>query len=560
MSQKDAVFTHPKGMHIRAAAMMVQKAYEIENTMGTSVYIRNQAGREVPATALMAIHSLNIKPGECITIVAKGPNANDAIECFEELLKRDLLPQNSAELEQVDDILEENMIKADKIFDSIGLGLIVTNIQGTIMQCNRIVEDLTGINKQHIIGNQVQEVIPGIDLSGGSFNRIRVRGSAKKDEQKIVSADVNPIFVEGEIAGYSIIFNHHAFRKGSPFSEQLSDYSRKTELSFKISQKETFKLDETFSNIIGRSEKLLAALGIAAKAAKTSSTILLQGESGTGKELVAEAIHRASSRSKGPFIKVNCPGIPANLMESELFGHERGAFTGAIYQKIGKFELANGGTIFLDEIGELDKNLQAKLLRVLQEREFERVGGNQVLKTDVRIIAATHRNLREMVSKGDFREDLYYRLNVVPIMLPSLRERKDDIPLLVEHFLEKLCKKLGLKNKIMSKRAIGYLYNYDWPGNVRELENIIERVINLTDSDVIDAWDLPQYITGKVIEKKQPLINLDMDGELATFDDYEKAIIKVALKKYKSFNAAGKVLGITHKTVAAKARRYGIVE
>ncbi|WP_213975013.1 sigma 54-interacting transcriptional regulator [Tepidanaerobacter acetatoxydans] len=560
MFQKDAVFTHPKGMHIRAAAMMVQKAYEIENTMGTSVYIRNQAGREVPATALMAIHSLNIKPGECITIVAKGPNANDAIECFEELLKRDLLPQNSAELEQVDDILEENMIKADKIFDSIGLGLIVTNIQGTIMQCNRIVEDLTGINKQHIIGNQIQEVIPGIDLSGGSFNRIRVRGSAKKDEQKIVSADVNPIFVEGEIAGYSIIFNQHAFRTGSPFSEQLSDYNRKTELSLKISQKETFKLDETFSNIIGRSEKLLAALGIAAKAAKTSSTILLQGESGTGKELVAEAIHRASSRSKGPFIKVNCPGIPANLMESELFGHERGAFTGAIYQKIGKFELANGGTIFLDEIGELDKSLQAKLLRVLQEREFERVGGNQVLKTDVRIIAATHRNLREMVSKGDFREDLYYRLNVVPIMLPSLRERKDDIPLLVEHFLEKLCKKLGLKNKIMSKRAIGYLYNYDWPGNVRELENIIERVINLTDSDVIDAWDLPQYITGKVIEKKQPLINLDMDGELATFDDYEKAIIKVALKKYKSFNAAGKVLGITHKTVAAKARRYGIVE
>ncbi len=560
MFQKNAVFTHPKGMHIRAAAMIVQKAYEIENTMGTSVYIRNQAGREVPATALMAIHSLNIKPGECITIVAKGPNANDAIECFEELLKRDLLPQNSAELEQVDDILEENMIKADKIFDSIGLGLIVTNIQGNIIQCNRIVEDLTGIKKQYIIGNLIQEVIPGIDLRGGSFNRIRVKGSAKKDEQKIISADVNPIFVEGEIAGYSIIFNKHASQMGLLLSEQLLDYSQKNELGFKISQKETFKLDEAFSNIIGRSEKLLAALGIAAKAAKTSSTVLLQGESGTGKELVAEAIHRASSRCKGPFIKVNCPGIPANLMESELFGHERGAFTGAIYQKIGKFELANGGTIFLDEIGELDKNLQAKLLRVLQEREFERVGGNQVLKTDVRIIAATHRNLREMVSKGDFREDLYYRLNVVPIMLPSLRERKDDIPLLVEHFLEKLCKKLGLKNKIMSKRAIGYLYNYDWPGNVRELENIIERVINLIDSEIIDAWDLPQYITGKVIEKKQPLINLNIDGELATFDDYEKAIIKVALKKYKSFNAAGKALGITHKTVAAKARRYGIVE
>ena len=196
----------------------------------------------------------------------------------------------------------------------------------------------------------------------------------------------------------------------------------------------------------------------------------------------------------------------------------------------------------------------------MQEREFERVGGNEVLKTDVRVVAATNRNLKEMVERDEFREDLYYRLNVVPIVLPSLRERKDDIPLLVEHFLEKLCRKLGKKEKTITKRAMGYLYNYDWPGNVRELENIIERMINLSDSDVIDIWDLPSHVTGKAMEKKASLINLDLDGELATYDEYDKAIIKTALKKYKSFNAAGKALGLTHKTVAAKARKYGLVK
>ncbi|MCG1012457.1 sigma 54-interacting transcriptional regulator [Tepidanaerobacter sp. GT38] len=557
MLQKDAVFTHPKGMHIRAAAMVVNKAYEIKNMMGTSIYIRNQSGREVPATALMAIHSLNIKPGERITIVARGPNVNEAIDSFEELFRRDLLPQSNVELEQVDDILEENTIKADKIFDSIGLGLIVTNKAGAVILCNRIAEDLIGIKKHYILGSNIQDIIPGLDLTTGLSIGVSVFRSNDNTRQKLASADIKPIFVEGEITGYSIVFNRNTSTTEF-FSDLSLNISPKKDLLFE--QAKEFEFDEAFSNIIGRSEKFVEALNIAYKAANTSSTVLLQGESGTGKGLVAEAIHRASNRRKAPFIKVNCPGIPTNLIESELFGHERGAFTGAIYQKIGKFEMANGGTIFLDEIGELDKNLQAKLLRVLQDREFERVGGNQVLKTDVRIIAATHRNLKEMVDKEQFREDLYYRLNVVPITLPSLRERKDDIPLLVEYFLENLCKKLGKKQKTMTKRAIGYLYNYDWPGNVRELENIIERVINLADGDVIDVWDLPSHITGKGTEKKHSLINLDSNGELAPYEEYDKAIIKMALKKYKSFNAAGKALGITHKTVAAKARRYGLLK
>ena len=558
MFQKDAVFIHPKGMHIRAAAMLANKAYEIESMLKTSIYIRNKSGREVPATAPMAIHSLNIKPGERITIVARGPKANEAIESVEEIFKRDLLPQSPIELEQVDKILEQNTIKADKIFDSIGLGIIVTNKTGTVILCNRIAEELIGISKNYILGCNIHDIIPGIDLTTSSSMGIGVFRMEEDSKKKLASTDINPIFIDGELAGYSIVFNKDVSTAQSFSPEYALEISLSKDLQ--TEQKKRADFNDAFKDIIGQSDKFATVLEVAYRAAKTCSTVLIQGESGTGKELVAKAIHRASSRRNGPFIKVNCPGIPANLMESELFGHERGSFTGAISQKIGKFELAKGGTIFLDEIGELDKNLQSKLLRVLQEREFERVGGNEVIKADVRVIAATNRNLKEMVEKDEFRADLYYRINVVPIVLPSLRERKDDIPLLVEHFLEKLCKKLGKKQKTITKRALAHLYNYDWPGNVRELENIIERVINLTESDVIDVWDLPSYITGKAVEKRPRLINLDVDGNLAPYDEYDKAIIKTALSKYKSFNAAGKVLGLTHKTVAAKARKYGLIE
>jgi len=558
MFQKDAVFIHPKGMHIRAAAMLANKAYEIESMLKTSIYIRNKSGREVPATAPMAIHSLNIKPGERITIVARGPKANEAIESVEELFKGDLLPQSPIELEQVDKILEQNTIKADKIFDSIGLGIIVTNKTGTVILCNRIAEELIGISKNYILGCNIHDIIPGIDLTTSSSMGIGVFRMEEDSKKKLASTDINPIFIDGELAGYSIVFNKDVSTAQSFSPEYALEISLSKDLQ--TEQKKRADFNDAFKDIIGQSDKFATVLEVAYRAAKTCSTVLIQGESGTGKELVAKAIHRASSRRNGPFIKVNCPGIPANLMESELFGHERGSFTGAISQKIGKFELAKGGTIFLDEIGELDKNLQSKLLRVLQEREFERVGGNEVIKADVRVIAATNRNLKEMVEKDEFRADLYYRINVVPIVLPSLRERKDDIPLLVEHFLEKLCKKLGKKQKTITKRALAHLYNYDWPGNVRELENIIERVINLTESDVIDVWDLPSYITGKAVEKRPRLINLDVDGNLAPYDEYDKAIIKTALSKYKSFNAAGKVLGLTHKTVAAKARKYGLIE
>jgi transcriptional regulator with PAS, ATPase and Fis domain len=324
------------------------------------------------------------------------------------------------------------------------------------------------------------------------------------------------------------------------------------------------ELTESFQKIIGGSKKMREALLIAQKAAKTSSTVLIRGESGTGKELVAKAIHYGSYRAKKSFIAVNCGAIPHTLLESELFGHEYGAFTGAIKQKIGKFELANGGTIFLDEIGELPLEMQVKLLRVIQEREFERVGGIDTIKVDVRIIAATNRNLEEMVRKGVFREDLYYRVNVIPIYLPLLKERREDIPLLIDYFIEKISSKLGKAPIKLSEDAKKCLINYDWPGNVRELENVIERITALNENKIVNIDDLPEniidsYESIKYDRDNSSLVSLKSNGDIATYEEYEREIIKLAIEKFGSFNAAGKALGITHKTVAHKARKYNIV-
>ena len=250
------------------------------------------------------------------------------------------------------------------------------------------------------------------------------------------------------------------------------------------------------------------------------------------------------------------PDLPESLAESELFGHEKGAFTGAVRRKLGKFELANHGTIFLDEIGELDKNLQVKLLRVLQQKEFDRVGGEETIHVDVRIIAATNRDLEAMVREGTFRDDLYYRLNVIPIILPPLRDRPDDIPLLVEHFIEKISKENKKDVRGITPDAMQMFMHYRWPGNVRELENVIERVITLMDTDLITAAVLPSYIKGDIAGREVQSL---ADDTVLPWEEYEKQIIANALRQGTSFNGAAKLLRISHKTVAAKARKYGLV-
>jgi Nif-specific regulatory protein len=320
--------------------------------------------------------------------------------------------------------------------------------------------------------------------------------------------------------------------------------------------REKFKVDF----IISTSRRMEEALNLVGRVAQSSATVLILGETGTGKELIARALHYAGPRAEKPFVKVNCAALPENLLESELFGHEKGAFTGAVARRVGRFEQADQGSIFLDEIGDLSPLLQIKLLRVLQEREFERVGGNQTLKIDVRVIAATNRNLEEAVKKGTFREDLYYRLNVVTISLPPLRERKEDIPPLMEYFLKKYSRENRKDVNSISKEAKDLLLRYDYPGNVRELENISERAVVLCRENTITTQDLPLNLQE---ERVEAIIKEDRgDRKLPeTLEEIEQQLIIKALEKNAWVQTkAADELGISERVLRYKMKKYKIAE
>jgi two-component system, NtrC family, response regulator AtoC len=316
-----------------------------------------------------------------------------------------------------------------------------------------------------------------------------------------------------------------------------------------------------FTNIIGNSQAMQQLFSRMKRIIKTDSTVLILGESGTGKELVAKAIHFNGSRKNRPFVAVNCSAIPDNLLESELFGHAKGAFTGAIKEKIGKFEAANLGTIFLDEIGTLPMHLQTKLLRVLQEQEIERVGSNRQIKLDVRVVSATNVNLEEEVQRGNFREDLFYRLNVIPVLIPPLRERIEDILPLTRHFLEKNCRSMQRPIMHIEKDALEALEAYPWNGNVRELENIMERVVALTEGDLITMRDLPSNIAKAYLERAGSPTSVTPQGidMVQTINDIEKKMIAEALQLSGGVKArAALMLSINRTTLVEKMRRLGI--
>lgn len=316
-----------------------------------------------------------------------------------------------------------------------------------------------------------------------------------------------------------------------------------------------------FSNIIGNSPAMKKVFARMSRIVKTDSTVLVTGESGTGKELVARALHYNGSRKGNPFVAVNCGAIPESLLETELFGHVRGAFTGAIKDKAGKFESANLGTIFLDEIGTMPQHLQTKLLRVLQDQEVERVGSNKSVKLDVRVISATNLDLNEQVRQGNFREDLFYRLNVIPLHLPPLRERKQDIMALVGHFLEKYCRLMGRSLMTISKRALDALEEHVWPGNVRELENLVERLAALTDGDVIRFEDLPAGMCGHTGAESDICLELTEQGTdmVAIIADVERKLIIQALALSGGVKAqAALLLGINRTTLVEKQKRLKI--
>ena len=358
-----------------------------------------------------------------------------------------------------------------------------------------------------------------------------------KDKNITISEDIRVIeIIASIIAQYVILWNHY----------------NETELE-KENLKRELKGRYSLPNIIGNSDRMQEVFAAVHRVAESKATVILYGESGTGKELIAKAIHYMSPRVKNPFIKFNCASIPEGLLESELFGHEKGAFTGAINPRKGRFELANGGTILLDEVGDLPLNLQPKILRVLQEKEFERVGGEKTIKVDVRLIAATSRNLEELVSKGKFREDLFYRLNVVPLFMPPLRDRKEDIPLLTDFFLKRYNRENN-KEISISPESIKILMDYSWPGNVRELENTIERLVVMSASTVIKPQDLPVNLklpsSGELLQK---------ESLQAGIEDIERSSILDALEKSGWVQAkAARMIGITPRQIGYKIKKYGI--
>lgn len=555
--EREAVIHDEGGIHARVAAMIVQRAQELCERYDCHLYIRSERSERCEMHSLMKLVVLKVAQGDSVFVSSEGDNGRQAVIEMVRFLESDFIMNEASEIHGVDKLLHENALMQERlqmILESVQDGICVVDRSGEVTYVNPSYLRIVHKTPEMVVGQNVFETAADGNRCAVLRSGIARIGSIrhKKDGTTIV-ANVNPIFVDGEIAGVVSVIKD--ITEIQTLMERLSQVSAKAEY---LEQEllRTKKTAQAFANYIGKSGKVVDVLALASKAADSSANVLIRGESGTGKEVIAEGIHYASGRRRGPFIRVNCGAIPGALLESELFGHEKGAFTGAVRRKLGKFELANHGTIFLDEIGELDKNLQVKLLRVLQQKEFDRVGGEETIHVDVRIIAATNRDLEAMVREGTFRDDLYYRLNVIPIILPPLRDRPDDIPLLVEHFIEKISKENKKDVRGITPDAMQMFMHYRWPGNVRELENVIERVITLMDTDLITAAVLPSYIKGDIAGREVQSL---ADDTVLPWEEYEKQIIANALRQGTSFNGAAKLLRISHKTVAAKARKYGLV-
>ena len=555
--EREAVIHDEGGIHARVAAMIVQRAQELCERYDCHLYIRSERSERCEMHSLMKLVALKVAQGDSVFVSSEGDNGRQAVIEMVRFLESDFIMNEASEIHGVDKLLHENALMQERlqmILESVQDGICVVDRSGEVTYVNPSYLRIVHKTPEMVVGQNVFEKAADGNRCAVLRSGIARIGSIrhKKDGTTIV-ANVNPIFVDGEIAGVVSVIKD--ITEIQTLMERLSQVSAKAEC---LEQEllRTKKTAQAFANYIGKSGKVVDVLALASKAADSSANVLIRGESGTGKEVIAEGIHYASGRRRGPFIRVNCGAIPGALLESELFGHEKGAFTGAVRRKLGKFELANHGTIFLDEIGELDKNLQVKLLRVLQQKEFDRVGGEETIHVDVRIIAATNRDLEAMVREGTFRDDLYYRLNVIPIILPPLRDRPDDIPLLVEHFIEKISKENKKDVRGITPDAMQMFMHYRWPGNVRELENVIERVITLMDTDLITAAVLPSYIKGDIAGREVQSL---ADDTVLPWEEYEKQIIANALRQGTSFNGAAKLLRISHKTVAAKARKYGLV-
>ena len=444
----------------------------------------------------------------------------------------------------------------DTILNSVQEAIEVADIDGKIKYVNPSFSRVTAIPASQRIGSNIFEASP----NGALAKSLRTHESVFAHRSQVggshveVISNASPIIVDGKMEGAVVVFQPltdiFKLMEQLKASNQVID-----ELQSRINQISTSTY--TFDDIIGDHPELQNALNLARKAARSSSTVLITGESGTGKELFAHAIHSASSRFDKPFIKVNCAAIPETLLESEFFGHEKGTFTGALKTKLGKMDLANGGTIFLDEIGDMNPYLQAKLLRVLQEMEFERVGGTKTIKVDVRVVAATNRNLLEMSKRGDFREDLYYRLNVIELRLPPLRSHKEDTPAYVHSLIGKFNRKFGKHVAGLSSQAQELMLNYDWPGNIRELQNVMERAMLTTDEELISHKSILS-----LLDSPSPISQESGINEIIPIEEMEKQMIRLALKRFgetsEGKKQAAKALKISLATLYNKLKTMPI--
>ena len=436
--------------------------------------------------------------------------------------------------------LEVEKKKLEILLDNMDKAIVSVDINGYIDKCNYKFKELFNLNDNDLLKKNVFDILNFIKKTNeNNFSKYKMGSFSYNKRNRNVKGiyNINKIIIKGKFKGYVIDFIEK--------KEAIKTYN-KINKDYKI----------TLDNIIGNSDLIVQTKRNALIASRSTSTILITGESGTGKELFARSIHNHSDRVDNPFVTVNCAAIPDNLLESELFGYEEGSFTGAKKGgKLGKFELADKGTIFLDEIGDMSLHLQAKLLRVLQERELDKIGGKSNIFIDVRIIAATNKNLETMVKNGSFREDLYYRLNVIPIKLPSLRERRGDIPLLINYMIDEYSHKLEKEILGIDENAKQLLINYSWPGNIRELQNVIEYSINMSQSKVLTLDSMPKSIMKIDYDKKE-----EGTEEIRTLEELEIREIKKALIKYKDYKKdkelAAKSLGISRATLYRKLEKY----
>ncbi|MCZ6677610.1 MAG: sigma 54-interacting transcriptional regulator [Candidatus Poribacteria bacterium] len=444
-----------------------------------------------------------------------------------------------------DETCLERRLKLEAIFHSVSDGIISLDESLRITSLNRAAAQMTGFGQQEAVGHLYTDIFKtkAVDLQP-------LMEKVFKAPQRIedVSVQLQPIHGEQR----TLLLNLHPMV--DDVGVQIGVVMIFKDVSEIEQLKEQLKGRYRFHRLIGKSKPMQEIYQLIEQTALSTASVLIEGESGTGKELVAHAIHYNSPRADHPFIPVNCSALPETLLESELFGHVRGAFTGAVAGKMGRFEAADGGTIFLDEVGDISPLVQLKLLRVVQEREFERVGGRKTIRVDVHIIAATNKSLRQLVREGAFREDLYYRLRVVPITLPSLRERKEDIPLLVNHFLEKFRATTGKPIAGVTDAALAAMLDYDWPGNVRELENAIEYAFVRCQREQIYLADLPKELSeGETLGLIQK-----SEAEPLCLEE-EKSMILQALKDVNGNKAkAARLLGMGRTTLYKRMRAYGI--